>query len=399
MSSADVSRPNCDIVNISLEQQGKPELSVFFKKPFIDENRHYVCCVSNLSVPMMATRMLPATALQDLFYILRRNAGQDITNANHTALNGNGAINGQGLDAQTIALMDQNSVGTFHVRSIPMLNISDFLILLNGFSAVFENRIAEAGIAPLLYGATAVAADGTPTPVQAIGTDAGDDPVPMLRFGLSPSGVLIITLSALFSNHFYIDFTEMGKTLLGLNTYQIAVTQNQVTGVISRFGEGLHLANVIQPATVTVPVPIYGNLSLLSTLESRLSVHLESDLPITKTIVSQNQEEKSAYDLASFVLKNESSSTIYISGTKVDNEFAFRTHTHSGQLVLQSRAEQPTQYSPLLHTLDLRTLRLRLYLKTREYNPTTKQWIVSKKAFPMEESDHWSCDLRFISTE
>ena len=157
--------------------------------------------------------------------------------------------------------------------------------------------------------------------------------------------------------------------------------------------------NLITPATVSVRIPVYGNVSLLTTLETRLSIHLESALPYMKTIISQNQDEQSSYDLCSFVLRNESSSIIHIRGTKVENEFAFRTHTHSGQLVLQSRAEQPTQYSPLMHTLDLRTLRLRLYLKTREYNPTTKQWIGSKKAFPMEDSDHWSCDLRFISTE
>jgi hypothetical protein len=116
-------------------------------------------------------------------------------------------------------------------------------------------------------------------------------------------------------------------------------------------------------------------------------------------VVSENQVESSAYDLASFVIKTESTSTVKFDGTKMLNSFTFTTQTHSAQLVLQSRAKQPTQYSPILESRDLRTLRLRLYLKVREYNDTTKKWVIKKKAFPISESDHWTCDLRFISTE
>jgi len=398
MSSVNVDRPNCDIINVAVEQTGKSEMSVFFKKPILSEDRNYVVCVSGLSVPMFNTNLLPKTAEVDLFHIYRRNAGQDQTDHNQIDLHGAGQINGIGLGAATIASMPQALVGDFHIRRIPVKNISDFLLLLNSFAATFENRIAAVGINPLLYGAVTI----TPVnPPEAIGTVGGADPVPMLRFGLSPSGIIIITFSPLFANHFFVDFSEMGKTLFGLDTDRIAMTQNQVNGVITRFGEGMitqAAGNIIQPATVTVPVVVYGKLSLLSTLESRLSVHLESDLPIMKTIVSQNQVEQSVYDLASFVLKNESSSTIHVDGTKVENEFEFETHTHSGQVVLQSRTEQPTQYSPLLDA-DLRTLRLRLYIKTKEYNAITKQWNISKKEFPISKGDHWNCDLRFISTE
>ena len=157
--------------------------------------------------------------------------------------------------------------------------------------------------------------------------------------------------------------------------------------------------NIITPATVSVRIPVYGNVSLLTTLETRLSIHLESALPYMKTIISQNQEEQSSYDLCSFVLRNESSSIIHIRGTKVENEFQFQTHTHTGQLVLQDRSSPPTQWTPIIESQDLRTLRLRLYLKVREYNTATKKWTVSKKKFPMNESSRWTANLRFVSTE
>jgi len=57
-----------------------------------------------------------------------------------------------------------------------MKNISDFLIISNSFCAVFEKRIAEVGINPLLYGATAVDGAGNITPPQAVGTAAAANP-------------------------------------------------------------------------------------------------------------------------------------------------------------------------------------------------------------------------------
>ena len=99
MSSVDVSRPNCDVINVSIEQTGDPEVRCFFRKPLLDESRKYVLGVSGLTVPMMDTRLLPGSALVNLLFIKRRNAGQNITDANQTALNGNGVVAGVGLGA------------------------------------------------------------------------------------------------------------------------------------------------------------------------------------------------------------------------------------------------------------------------------------------------------------
>ena len=86
-------------------------------------------------------------------------------------------------------------------------------------------------------------------------------------------------------------------------------------------------------------------------------------------------------------------------GTNVENQHTFTSSSNTGQLLLQSRSEMPTQWTPLLDVRYLRTLRLRLYLKIRTFNPATKTWSVEKKEFPVAENDRWTCDLRFISAE
>ena len=181
MSSVNVSRPNCDIVNVSVEQTGKATVDVYFKKPFLAEGEKYVCAVSGLTVPMMSTRLLPNNAHVTLFSVYRRNAGQDITSIEHVKLDGTGVQNG----AQLVGTISQEKVGNFNVANIPLHNINDVLVLLNAWSSYFESSVAEVGINPIFYGATDIAADGTITPPQAIGIVAGSPKQALLRFGIS----------------------------------------------------------------------------------------------------------------------------------------------------------------------------------------------------------------------
>jgi hypothetical protein len=211
-------------------------------------------------------------------------------------------------------------------------------------------------------------------------------------------------MEPLFSNHFYFTTTPTGRALLGLpkEASTIAVTQNQANGEITRFGTTglIDNAGLIQPATVSVVVPVMASRSLLQTLESRQSVHVETDLPIMRTIIANNGAESSAYDLCSFALKNESSSRVHMDGLKVTSNVDFITQTHCGQLIMQSRNEQPTQWSPVLSVDDLKSFRCGLYLKTRDFDAASGKWVVSKKQFTFDiESDYWSIGLRFVSMD
>ena len=414
MSSVELTRPNTDVVNIEIEQENSSEAVCRFKLPFLLSNTDYVVGCSSLSVPMMNTRLL-STAYPELLYIRRRNVGQLITAAAHTQLDGRGIIAGIAgtgyLDSlvtpndmnsnpvadSTLDLMRNDTVATLKTNTFPLLNISDFLRLLNNFAAVFQKRIHQVGIDPRFYGGPST--NGVIPPL-AIGTgaDAGE-PQKMLNFGITPSGFLLVTMEPLFSNHFYISMTEMGKALLSLDSDILAVTQNQNTGVITRFGEGLFDAatNIIQPATCSVAVPFYSSRSLLQTLESRLSVHVETDLNIMRTIQVNNGQETSVYDLASFALKNESKSRIFMDGIRVEPDIDFESNSNCAQLVLQSRSDTTTQWSPILSFDELHQFRVRVYLKTKEYNPILKKWIIGKKKFPITEHDRWTLGLRFVS--
>jgi hypothetical protein len=276
-----------------------------------------------------------------------------------------------------------------------MHNLADFLAALQSFAAGFTKRAFVVGVDPVHYGGPQ---DGA-HPGLAEGWAAGEEPEKLLNFAISAGGTLLITGQPSFWSHFYLDISPMGQILLSLPG-TIAVTTNQVTSQTSYFGEGLQNAgHIIQPATVNQAHIVFATKSLLATLESRISVHLESDLSIGKVISIENGNESSNYDLASFVLENTALSTIYVDGLNILDQTNFRSSCHTGQKILQNRSDAPTQWTPLLRTDMLRTLRLRLYLKTRRYDVGRGTWVLEKNKFPMETHDNWTCDLRFVSIQ
>ena len=219
MSSVELTRPNTDCVNVEIMQDAKNEAVCRFKLPFLLPKTDYVVGVTSLTIPVMNTRLI-GPAYPELFYIRRRNVGQDIGNAAHTDTDGQGVIlniNGTGrLDAlidnnnpalgvepeSTLDVMRNDLVATFSTtQGNALLNISDFLMRLNLYGAAFRNRIHSVGIDPRFYGGPSN--DG-PIPQLAPTIEAGvGDPAPMIDFGVTPSGFLIITLQPNFANHFF----------------------------------------------------------------------------------------------------------------------------------------------------------------------------------------------------
>ena len=403
MSQVELTRSNTDVVNVSIESTGESEIAAFFKLPILDESKSYVVGCTSLAVPMMATRMFD-NSVRLLLSIRRRNVGALITTADQVALNGGGfaaGSSGAPVGGANLALLTRQTMGPLVSdldieQKWPMHNLSDFLAVLNSYAAGFTRRAFLVGVDPVFYGGPQ--AGGAPG--LATGWAAGAAPEQLLNFGISAGGTLLITGQPAFWNHFYISVSDMGQKLLALPGPLIAATTNQAVQQTTFFGEGLtDAANLILPATVNQAHVVFGSKSLLSTTDGRVSVHLESDLSIGKVISIENNQEGSNYDLCSFVLENTALSTLHVDGLNIANQTSFQSNCHTGQLVLQNRSDTPTQWTPLLRTDALRTLRLRLYLKTRRYDVASGKFVLEKSKFPMEPSDNFTCDLRFVSIQ
>ena len=199
----------------------------------------------------------------------------------------------------------------------------------------------------------------------------------------------------------------MGREMLGIPHRILAPTMNLVTGDSTFYGEQLtngpfvggDPTGVVQTANVNITIPIFGQRSIFHQLERRISVHLESDIPVNKTVAIQNQNESSNYDLGSFILPRDLSASIDIDGTTVQDTAVIECNTYSSQTVLQNRSDKTTMWSPMLRLGDdFRYCTLRLYLTVRDYDPINDRYNIKREVFPFETAnDYWSCDLKFVS--
>ena len=76
MTAVILSRPGTDIVDLSLNQRGKEEITLVLKDTLLDGSRDYHFAVTELSVPLTKTHMFGwLKSSQVLFEIHRRNVG------------------------------------------------------------------------------------------------------------------------------------------------------------------------------------------------------------------------------------------------------------------------------------------------------------------------------------
>ena len=392
MAFVDVTRVNTDVVNVLIEQTGSASVDCNFRLPLLEPKKRYICGVSGLSCPFHASRMM-SSANPTLMYIRRRNAGNDIRTANLTSMVG------PGLDVPTQTLFADDDRHTLNHTRLPLQGINDFLMILESFASLFTRSIRQVGLDPDQYGQIA----GQPADPFALGINIGD-PVDLLKFGISPSGLLIIQGEPLFWAHFYIVLTPFAQEIFGISQSIISVTMDQTPGPtqgnISYSENALRDPNtfIIQPATINTAVPIFGKACLYNTLEQRLSVHLSTSLPINRTVVIQNNKESSSSDLASFILEHNITTDINIKGYAIQGESKIYTNQNIGQLVLQNRSDAITEWSPLLQEGEgIQVMKLRLQLKQRYYNTVKQEWVFQKVDFPMGSADKWTAMLQFVS--
>ena len=388
MSFVDVSRVNTDVVNVLVEQTGSASADCNFRLPLLEPKRRYVCGVSGLSVPFHATRMM-GMSNPVLMYIRRRNVGNDIRQANNVSMVG------PALDAATQAKFADNDRHILNHTRLPLQGINDFLMILESFASLFTRSIREVGLDPALYGQNYLG----PADPFAPGINVGDQ-VDLLKFGISPSGLLIIQGEPLFWAHFYIELTPFAQEIFGIKHQFVSASIDQATGVLAYFEDELYDPNtfIIQPATVNVTIPIFGTACLYNTLEQRLSVHLSTSLPINKTVVIQNNKETSSFDLASFILDHNITTDINIKGFALQSETKIYTNQNIGQRVLQNRSDTITEWSPLLQEGEgIQVMKLRLQLKQRYYDILKKEWVLQKVNFPVGTADKWTAMLQFVS--
>ena len=134
-----------------------------------------------------------------------------------------------------------------------------------------------------------------------------------------------------------------------------------------------------------------GTKSVWSSIDTRMSVALVTDLQLTKSIVILDEKEQRSYALGDYPLNNE----VKITSTITDQfltQYTVQSNCRAGQLMVKRPTDPIVEWVSLASDINVRKLRLRLALRERKYLGAGK-WTIVIGDLPVADHTSWSCKL------
>ena len=381
MVICDVTRGN-DIVRLRFEQTGTHRSRITLKDRFLDERLEYVVGVTNCTIPLSQTRMLSRDSVNyDILTIRRRNLGVNITA-------------GPGGRTESDILQVRADLANYITLTTnpglyPFLNTAGSLMKhIVNFFQLFSDRYRQAppgggnAIDPNEHGNMSLADQGV-TPATPLGMS-------LFHFHFDPSGYCIIDGTPRAWNNFFIELTPFGKELLGFTQSVICMTA--VANGFSSNPDLLINANQYTAANVDVPIIYKSAQSIFRSLEHRISLNVESSLPIEQQLLLTNGKEQVHSNLNSY---------------EFDTSFAVKTVGFSHEIQkksmvglhnFQSSSQSCQKWIKLTEFHDLSHINLDVTVTRREWDTGTQTWKYSTIPLQIDKNARWTVELTFVST-
>ena len=382
MSVTVTNRSNIDITDLNIEQTGTYRTDVFLDEPLLDSTKDYMVSCSALAVPMSDEPMITHdVAVQDLLTVRRRR---------YTVQAGTAADNLDLGGTQTLSLSAANRIYC----------LTDFVNMVANWCAQVSNAIANAGLGPGAIVVNQVIAANHPSIDGRV-----NNGIQLLRVGVTSSGTLRFTGSAVFWDNFYIASNDYGHQLMGLPFSNLCYTQvlaDTTADDTHLFQAGLNVT-VATPAATLVAAgadrtyAIQCSYTLLRYLEERLYVALEVDLSFPWNATIQNGKQITTHQIATFPVKTDLVSTINSRNTQVITDVSIQTNSNVGRVHFAEKTSAAAQWYPLKTSYSIQNTRVMVYMMRRRYLNTTQTWYFDRKPMKIHKDAVWNASLKFVS--
>ena len=153
--------------------------------------------------------------------------------------------------------------------------------------------------------------------------------------------------------------------------------------------ENLTLLGYINNAGLDHPVTIQSQQSIFRALDHRLSVLVSiQGLNVPNYIIIQNNDET----IGNYVVDK-----VYPSQVTVETDFDSISWDFGEDSTITTLVTKPESWFFLRDVLDLRYLRIELFMRRREFNPLTQLWYVTTEELFLAKNDFWNMQLTFVS--
>ena len=373
-----------DVTKINISQVGYSTSEFMLERQLLMNEKSYCGTVSKFDIDLGNTHMLTTNPLNyGILEIKRRDVGEDLTQTdlsiNHplvTAQNSQSFI----INHQTQGIV--NTPG-------------EYTRLLNRFFHTFDTlhrqpynngpAIVQAEHSTQHTDDGIIVADPNALP-PVIGVPEGNY---LLKLQLDQSGKLHLNGSARFWCNFFIEISEYGKELLGIDKSILSV---QVTGgVINNDSNNLTAVDGVTliAADLDQPVTVVSTKSIFRAMDHRLSILASiQGLNVPNFIIVQNNQET----IGNYVVDQ-----VYPSQCTLETDFETLSWDFGEDSTITSLITEPQTWFRLDDVLDLRYFRVELFMRRREFNPATKEWVIQTERLALGTSDFWNMQLTFVS--
>ena len=367
-----------DVTKINISQVGYSTSEFMLERQLLLNEKSYCGSVSKFDLDLGNTHMLTTNPLNyNILEIKRRDVGQDFLQTDLTLVNTN--VTDQGAQLFRI---DSNTQGIVNTPG-------EYTRLLNRFFHTFDTLHRKTYDVNGVQTNAVDAAQHSNQNNDLGVTLAAPEGTYLLKMSLDQGGKLHINGSARFWCNFFIHISEYGKELLGINKSILCVQRNN--GVINDNADNLTAADgvTIITSNINEPVEITSGQSIFRAMDHRLSILASiQGLNVPNYVIVQNNQET----IGNYVVDE-----VYPSQCILETDFEVLSWDFGEDASLTQLISEPKTWFKLDDVLDLRYFRVELFMRRREFNPTTKEWFVQTERLQLATTDYWNMQLTFVS--
>ena len=217
---------------------------------------------------------------------------------------------------------------------------------------------------------------------------------------MNPNGVITLFLLPLFTRHFFLQFTDYGRTLLAFTDESLLLAYRTTgEGAIITGQSALIEAGVIVAGLTADTIEQPADYTIERHFDHRVRLEIESQMNTTTTVAwVTSGKQKMSHIIATFPISSDIQTTVLC-----NNEGAATTETeYQCELLVGDitwrKAEDKVSERYLLHDSQFfHNIRLEVFLVRKEWKQSTKEFTFAKEKLSFQDSESWTAKLRFRS--
>jgi hypothetical protein len=368
MTSVRLNREGTDLVELKLETTGSNFCHFMSENNLLNSDLTYIYGLTDLNVDTSKLTIFPPATDDVLLTIKKRHLGD--------ALN---------------VLADADVSPTFSITpgGEKFYDSTSFIAKLSTYANTFSEQLDDVGITVADHG-------GGGVDIAAHVQDG--EGIPYLKIGIGASGRLEIDGIAQFWDHFVIVLSDYALKLfhyshLAVNN-TLSVTRSANDGVY-HYNALLDNAQLVVAGNNLTNSVVRAQKSILTFLDQRLFLTVETHLSTKKNLKVLDGEEKTDSGIARVPFLNEATSTIYSRDGALVDDISLTTKSYAGRVSFLNKTRPVTQWNHLISSYEQKLFRFQLYCIYNVFADGVFSQV--KKDVPFYKDGSWDMTIRFIN--